>query len=270
MIRLTGHEFVPEATFTCGQCFRWVREGEDYLGIAGEKVCRIRDGVLLCPEEDNAFWYHYLCLDMDYAPMKEELLRRDSRLAPCLAYGTGLRILRQELWESIASFILSANNNIPRICKIIDTLCRLYGKPLEYEGKQYFGFPEPKTLAMLEREDLAPLRAGYRDVYLLDAAKRMAEGKISVESLNEMSTDKARNALMQIKGVGRKVADCILLFALGRYEVFPQDVWIKRIMREVYGVAEKEAAAFAAETYAGYGGFAQQYLFYYYRAHTGE
>lgn len=270
MIRLTGHEFAPAATFECGQCFRWTRSDDAYVGIAGGRVCRIRDGILSCPEADNAFWTDYFCLDMDYEAMKADLLARDPSLAPCVAYGEGLRILRQELWETIASFIISANNNIPRIRGIIESLCRSFGEPVEFEGRQYHAFPAPERLAGLEREELAPLRAGYRDKYLLDAARRLASGEICAGALEQLPTAEARKTLMQMKGVGGKVADCILLFALRRYEVFPQDVWIKRVMREVYQVPEREAAGFAASTYGGFGGFAQQYLFYYYRDHAGE
>ena len=140
MIRLTGHEFAPAATFECGQCFRWTRSDDAYVGIAGGRVCRIRDGILSCPEADNAFWTDYFCLDMDYEAMKADLLARDPSLAPCVAYGEGLRILRQELWETIASFIISANNNIPRIRGIIESLCRSFGEPVEFEGRSIMPF----------------------------------------------------------------------------------------------------------------------------------
>ena len=265
MINLNDYEFADRATFECGQCFRWVEYEDGYVGIAGKKVCKISDGILACPDEDNDFWREYFCLDMDYQAMKDELLERDATLKGCMDYGLGIRILKQDLWETVVSFIISANNNIPRIRKIVEGLCQSFGERVEFEGKTYYTFPTPQRLAELSVEDLAHLKAGYIDKYILDAAHKFANGKISYESLLKMPTDEARKKLMEIKGVGGKVADCILLFSLSRYEVFPKDVWIKRIMNEVYKVEERDVLAFAEKTFGRYGGFAQQYLFYYYR-----
>lgn len=269
MICLKNHEFSPKATFECGQCFRWTADDKGYVGIAGGRACRIRDGRLECPEEDNAFWRSYFCLDMDYSAMKAFLLEQDPALEPCLDYGQGLRILRQDLWETVISFILSANNNIPRIKKMIEGLCKKFGEPIVFEDKILYSFPSTKCLAGLKCSDLASLKLGYRDRYVMDAAVFMASHADSI-AWQQLSAEEARQTLMQIKGVGRKVADCILLFALGCYDVFPQDVWIRRIMGQVYQTPERSTQEFAQQKYGYYRGFAQQYLFYYYRNHAGK
>lgn len=260
--------FQGEHTFSCGQCFRWQATEDGYVGVAADKVCRVKGQTVICRTEDIPFWRSYFCTDMDYTGILAALCRRDQRLAACIAYGSGIRILRQDLWETIVSFIISSNNNIPRIRGIIGTLCRMYGKELTFEGKVYYGFPSPACLAGLAADALAPIRAGYRDKFILDAAHKVTDGIVNLELLPALSTAEARRQLMQICGVGPKVADCILLFALGRFEVFPQDVWIKRILKQVYAVKESEADAFAARQYGAHAGIAQQYLFYYYRDHA--
>lgn len=268
MITLESRDFDAKATFDCGQCFRWDAKDGVYTGIADGKVCRVDGGTVICPDSDNAFWQNYFCTDTDYGKLKAALLSLDPKLEPCIEYGSGIRILRQPLWETVVSFIISANNNIPRIRKIISALCESFGDPIVYDGETFYSFPKPQTLSALDISDLAHLRAGYRDKYILDAAARFSAGDFDSKQLCEMSTPDAKKRLMEIKGVGSKVADCILLFSLGRYEVFPQDVWIKRIMNRVYGTDEKNITEFVGSTYGALGGFAQQYLYYYYRDHS--
>ena len=267
MISLKDCAFEAKATFECGQCFRWDASDGEYTGIADGRVCKIHDNILICPDNDNDFWSKYFCLDYDYDELKKTLLQSDPKLKSCIEYGGGIRILKQPLWETVISFIISANNNIPRIRKIIYTLCQSFGEETEFDGKTYYCFPTAERLSSLDISDLAHLRAGYRDRYLLDAAEKFANGEICEEQLDALPTPEAKKQLLRIKGVGGKVADCILLFSMGRYEVFPQDVWIKRIMNQVYGISEKETISFVENTYGVLGGFAQQYLYYYYRDH---
>ena len=266
MICLKDYGIEPLATFDCGQCFRWQKDDDgNYFGVAGGRVGIIKDGVLDCDSADEPFWREYFCLDMDYKNLQRELIKRDKTLDKCIEYGRGIRLLNQDLWETTVSFIISANNNIPRIRRIVEQLCTQFGDKIELKGREYYEFPTAKRLAELECEDLSELKAGYRDRYIIDAARKFASGEISAEKLEEMSTDEARKSLMSIVGVGRKVADCILLFALRRYEVFPRDVWINRVMENVYSVNAKESLSFAEERYKELAGLAQQYLFYYYR-----
>lgn len=265
MISLENIDFDADATFECGQCFRWNADNGVYTGIVDGKVCRVDGNKVLCPDGDNAFWKDYFCVDTDYSEVKKRLLKVDPKLAPCIEYGGGIRLLRQPLWETAVSFIISANNNIPRIRKIISGLCESFGDKLEACGNVYYSFPSPQRLAGLDLSDLSHLKAGYRDKYILSAAKYFADGNINAEELSQMPTAEVKKKLTEIKGVGSKVADCIMLFSLGRYEVFPQDVWIKRIMSEVYGTDERSTSEFVSKLYGGLGGYAQQYLYYYYR-----
>ncbi len=254
-------------TFECGQCFRFnANEKGEYIGVSGGRVCRIdKDNNLFCKESDTEYWCEFLALETDYKKIKSELLIRDEKLKPCIEFGGGIRILKQDVWETIISFIISANNNIPRIKKIIESMCKSFGEEIEFEGSKYYAFPTPERMAELSLEDLAHLKAGYRDKYILDAAKKIAIGEVNLDELDAMTDSDAKKTLMKIKGVGGKVADCIMLFALGRFSVFPKDVWIKRILAQVYDISEKDAEVFAEQKYGDLAGFAQQYLYYYYR-----
>lgn len=258
--------FDPAHTFECGQCFRWNCDDKGvYTGISGGKICRVEGQNIICKDEDFLFWKNYFAIDTNYLEIKDNLLKMDSSLTDCVNYGSGIRILKQDIWETIISFIISANNNIPRIKRIIETMCQLFGEKIETEEEVFYAFPSPGALAKLKKEDLALLKVGYRDVYILDAAQKVFSGEVDIDKLPDMTDSEAKTELMKIKGVGGKVADCILLFALQRFSVFPTDVWIKRILADVYGIDEKNIMQFVSEKYKSLAGFAQQYLYYYYR-----
>ncbi len=267
------NDFSPVHTFDCGQCFRWNQTDvkDEYIGVAGGRVCRVREGEVYCPDEDNLFWENYFCFDTDYGHIKTLIGGNDPKLKKCIEFGGGIRLLRQDVWETIISFIISANNNIPRIKKIIETMCSEFGEKIETyidipgNNQDYYAFPTAEKLSSLDISDLACLRAGYRDKYIMDAASKVASGEVDLDELHGMPTADAKKELMKIKGVGGKVADCILLFSLSRWELFPKDVWIKRILDEVYSVSEKDIDGFIADKYGEYAGFAQQYMYYYYR-----
>lgn len=267
-IKNTEH-FDLEQTFMCGQCFRWQKnENGAYIGVVGKHYAEISktDDVLyiLSDFENCDFWKTYLGLDEDYGKIKDSF-GYDLVLDNCMKYGGGIRILKQDIWETVISFIISANNNIARISKIISALCENFGEKKNFEDRVYYMMPSAEKLSMLTLEDLSVIKAGFRDKYILDAAKKVTSGEIDFQKLVQMDDETAKKELMKIKGVGNKVADCILLFAMSRYKTFPKDVWIKRILFEVYGVSEKEIDKFAAERFGNYAGIAQQYLFYYYR-----
>lgn len=261
--------FDPEQTFLCGQCFRWEKLPDNtFFGIVGDSAAKIScpDPYTVCIESGNSdcgYWERYLGLTYDSAAAKSAL-SADKIMQTCIERGGGIRILRQEVWETVISFIISANNNIPRIKKIISKLCELYGNRIDFDGRTVYGFPTAERLAGLELSDLAEIRAGFRDKYILDAARRVAAGEINLDAVSELDDAAAKAELMKIKGVGSKVADCVLLFALGRYKTFPLDVWTKRVLAEVYGVDEKKPEGFIAEHFGDYAGIAQQYLYYYY------
>lgn len=269
MIKLFNIDhFKPEDTFFCGQCFRWRRD-EDGVFRGVVKDCAVKmyytpEGAIYLESTnpDLIYWSHYLSFSTDYNAVEEEL-SKDSALLPCINASRGVRLLHQDLWETLVSFIISANNNIPRISGIIERLCECFGEKIEFDGEIYHGFPTPERLASLSLEDFAPLRAGFRDKYILDAAKKVASGEIDLEKIKMLSDEDAKRELMKINGVGEKIADCVLLFALSRYKTFPKDVWIKRIMKEEYGVGEKDIDKFVREKFGNYAGIAQQYLYYY-------
>ena len=272
-------DFHLDHIFDCGQCFRWERnEDGSYTGIAFGRVAKIDydpdEKVLMihgADEEDfEAVWKDYLDLDRDYGEIKTVLAEKDPVIRQAIEYGHGIRILNQEKWETLLSFIISQNNNIPRIKKCINSLAETLGEYVgEYEGKKYYSLPTPEVLANATLEGLAPCRLGYRAKYLIETAGKVcAEGIGSLEVLSscELSAKETCEALRNYCGVGPKVANCIALFAMRKFDSFPIDVWVKKVMNTMYGIDEndmKKMADFAAENFGEYGGIAQQYLFYY-------
>lgn len=253
-------DFSLEKTLECGQCFRFCRDGERWRGTALGRVIELSqraDTVVfhgILPGEFSAVWADYFDLNTDYGAVNEALCA-DPTLRRACEYGRGIRIMRQPLWETLCSFIISQNNNIPRIRGIIERFCRAFGQPLEGGG---YDFPRPERLAECDACDLGELRCGFRDRYIIDAARKFACGGVSAEKLGALDLDGARKLLMTIKGVGPKVADCALLFGLHRTEAFPADVWIKRAMERLFPGGLPECAR-------PYAGIAQQYIFHYAR-----
>jgi N-glycosylase/DNA lyase len=259
-------------TFECGQCFRFEKQTDgSYIGVAfgrGLKIRQQNDHITLFDttlDEYQTIWESYFDFQRDYQAVKQAL-SKDPVMERVIPYGNGIHILHQDLWETIASFILSSSNNIPRIKKIITALSQNFGDAVSYLGNTYYSFPSAEKLASVSLDSLSVIRAGYRDKYLLDAAKKMTSGMFS--DIKSLSTNDAKKLLMQINGVGTKVADCILLFGLGRTDAFPVDVWIRRIMEHCY-FDDKQTIdniiVFSREKFGNLGGFAQQYLFFYAR-----
>ena len=268
---LTGEQMDPALIFNCGQAFRFEQEEETgaYRGIAyGRQICcrKTQNGMELfpvTPEEMEEIWKGYFDLDFCYPP-EDARFSSDAVLREAAQCCAGLRILRQEPFETIITFILSANNNIARIRGIIKKLCELAGEPIAPGG---FAFPTPQALALQSEETLRACGAGYRARYVLETARKVAEG-YDLERFYGMDYAAARAELCELSGVGPKVADCILLFAYQKREAFPADVWIRRMLGELYGFApknDKEILQFASEHFGEYGGLAQQYLFHYMR-----
>lgn len=264
-------------TFDCGQCFRWNREEDgSYTGVVKDRAVNIKaENEMLtidnCSESDyKEIWAEYLDMDRDYAGIKKTLSQHDSVMEKAVKYGSGIRLLHQDPWETVISFIISQNSNIPRIKKCIESLCANFGESLgEYRGQERFAFPSAEKLASLSLEDFAVCRLGYRDKYILETARAVAsDGGKTLAAARDMTFEDAEKYIRSLHGVGPKVANCILLFGLLKYESFPLDVWMKRIMHQLYGFEEndmKGMAAYAREHFGEYSGFAQQYLFYYAR-----
>lgn len=234
-------DFDPDQIFDCGQCFCW-EKNEDGVWERKRPVKDLR---------------RYFDLDRDYSDIKRYLADGDEVMAKAIEAGRGIRILRQDRWETLVSFIISQNNNIPRIKKCINSLIDVFGE-----------FPSPDRLAGATVEDLQPCHLGYRDKYLIEAARQIAEEPSFLKELasSEVSADEAVETLQKLSGVGPKVASCVALFCLGKTDSFPIDVWMKRVMAQLYGIPENDVKAmsrYAKEHFAPYGGIAQQYLFYF-------
>ena len=252
-----------EQTFECGQCFRWNREEDgSYTGIAEGYPANMKlegDTLVIEGLGTREFWEDYLDLGCDYEALKRVLCEGEGEIMPeAVRCGSGIRILRQDLWESTVDFIISQNNNIPRIKGCIERLCETAGEPAgEFRGRMWYQVPGPEKLALMRVEDLKPVRLGYRDKYLIETAKQWLEME-----------DECRRDVGQFTGVGPKVGARIRLLGLHDLKSFPIDVWVKRLMNRFYGFEEKDKAGmerFAMEHFGDYAGLAQQYLFYYIR-----
>ena len=268
--------------FECGQCFRWNKEENgSYTGIWKENIVNIKkegqDYVFtgICKNQNlEEEIYHYFDLDRNYEQIKKELSKKDKYMKTSIAYGKGIRILNQDLWETIISFIISANNNIPRIKGIVERLSKTYGNKIEWNGKEYYTFPTPMQLKDVTVEEYRQLGLGFRDIRLYETTKMILEGKVDLQELkNNPNTIAVREKLLTLSGVGPKVADCILLFSdLKRLEVFPIDVWVRRVMNDLYiqnenesKVSKKQIEKIARNKFGNLAGLAQQYLFYWRR-----
>ncbi|MFZ5354329.1 MAG: DNA-3-methyladenine glycosylase family protein [Bacillota bacterium] len=269
-------DFDAECIFDCGQSFRWNRQSDgSYTGAAFGKVINVSSDyesstVVIKntnPEDFNNIWYDYFDLGRDYSHIKS-VLSQDPVMEMAIEHGKGIRILRQEPWELVISYIISANNSIPNISKSINLLSRMFGKPIIYENTIYYSFPTPEELEKGSIEDLAECRAGFRCKYIYSAVRMILSGEIDLKRIQSLETEAARSELMRLPGVGPKVADCIMLFSMGKYDTYPVDVWIKRVTEYFFvgrDVTLKDIQKFAKDKFGELAGFAQEYLFYYAR-----
>ena len=277
--------------FKCGQCFRWETVNAEltssvpenikseciqrYVGIANKHAAIVeyntksRD-LKVTGSGSEEFWHHYFDLDRDYGKIKETLISNDETIAEAINFGNGIRILNQDLWETILSFLISQNNNIPRIKGCINNLSLHFGEEIPESKKigdlinadfKAYSLPSPEIIAELDVEDLSPIRLGYRAKYIVNSAKQVLD-----KGMPQNYED-----LLELTGIGPKVANCIALFGLSERQSFPIDVWVRRVMNHVYGLPEGDFRAiseFAASTFGILGGYAQQYLFYYMRENS--
>ena len=254
-------------TFECGQCFRWnADEDGAYWGIAMGCPAKlwVRGGMVYIKSSGSIeMWREYFDLDRDYQELSRGFSAAGEYLSMCASYGQGIRILRQEPWEALCSFIISQCNNISRIKGIIERLCSNFGRPVEFEGRRFYTFPSPEKLASLPEGALDVLRCGYRAPYISAAALAVAGGELDLDSLIKSDSSTAKRSLMALPGIGEKVANCVVLFGLYHMEAFPIDVWIRRALKEHF------PADFDPACLGDYAGLAQQYIFYYARS-TGD
>ena len=258
---VTEKECSLALTLDCGQSFRFAPvDGNTFEGIAHGRILKMRQEANairffdMSEAEFSSVFAPYFDIDTDYTALKDAF-SSDETLKKAIACTEGIRVLKQDGFETLISFLISQNNNIPRIKKSIGLLCERFGKELA-PGK--FSFPDAQTLSKCTVEDLAGLSLGYRDRYLIDAAKRVANGELDLNALETLPLDEARARIRTVMGVGPKVAECVLLFGFKRHACFPMDTWIKKIMAAYYPDGFPKAFAETA-------GIAQQYLFHYAR-----
>lgn len=280
--------FNPKHIFECGQAFRWnLEEDGSYTTIAYGKAINVKkenNDIILSNtnmEEFNNIWYHYFDLSRDYDEIKKEL-SKDPILAEAIKFGEGIRILNQEPFEMVISFITSANNQIPRIKKSIELMSKHYGDKIApgeppvplmlgapWSKIEYYSFPTAESLSKAKPEDLKEIcKVGFRGERIVETAKIIARGELDLNSIYNLNRDEGKELLMTLPGVGPKVSDCILLFAFNKDEAFPVDVWVKRVMEHFYLKEDtnvKLIGAHGARIFGSLAGFAQQYLFYYAR-----
>ena len=267
--------------FECGQCFRWNKQEDgSYTGVFKNNVLNVKknkDEIIfegICENDIQQTVKNYFDLNRNYEKIKEQLSKIDQNMKMSIEYGNGIRILNQDLWETIISFIISANNNIPRIKGIIERLSEKYGDEIKYKGNKYYTFPTPEQLKNVTVEEYRKLGLGFRDIRLYETTKMILNKQVDIENMkNNPNTIEVREELLKLSGVGPKVADCILLFSdLKRFEVFPIDVWVRRVMNDLYiknedetKVNKKQIEKIAKEKFGNLAGLAQQYLFYWRR-----
>ncbi|MPM13306.1 hypothetical protein SDC9_59662 [bioreactor metagenome] len=269
-------DFDPKHIFECGQCFRWHRQDDgSYTGVAKGKVINVskdNDKIYLNNtnlEDFNTIWYNYFDLGTNYTEIKNTLKNMDEYLDKACEFGWGIRILQQDGWEMLVSFIISSNNRIPMIQKAIENLSRKYGKFIgEYEGKKYYAFPTPEELNKASQEEIRACQTGFRDKYIKSTTESVIENKENISAYTNLSTEECIKELTKFNGVGPKVGDCIALFGMQKYDTFPVDVWVKRVMQEFYveeDMSLPKIRKYAIDKFGDLAGFAQQYLFYYER-----
>ncbi len=271
VLTLTEDYIDIKSTFDCGQFFRYFSDENGEYIIAGGELLNIRnegESLIIHPVEENTLEMinSFLHLDMSYKDIENNFIS-DDILSKTIPVCHGMRILKQDEWETIISFIISANNNIGRIKKIIEAISKLCGEKKICGDRVYYAFPTPQALSKISVDELYKCGCGYRAPYIKNTSTAIANG-FDIKCVYEMGYDEGKNYLCQLMGVGPKVADCILLFAYNKFEAFPVDTWVKKILKELYNFEPKnnrEAVAFAHKNFGSFAGIAQQYLFHYVR-----
>ena len=281
------NSFESEDTFTCGQCFRWIKEDDSsYTGVIKNGVLNVNKkekDIYICGylkdinniDEFRDLIYKYLDLNRDYEIIQEVLSKDDEIMKIAIKSGKGIRILNQDSWEMLISYIISAANNIPRITKIVETLSKNYGEKIiipnkilpNVKNREFYLFPNSNELSKVGIEDLRACNMGFRDKYVYNAVKLVNDKKVDLEEIKNLDYFSAKKELSKIQGVGSKIADCILLFSMEKHEAFPVDTWILKAMNELYIDSKnvKKINLYAIEKFGENAGIAQQYLFYHYR-----
>lgn len=271
-------DFELKHTFDCGQCFRWNENSDgSYTGVAlGRAVTLKKEGDKVYINggkiEDRDLWINYFDFERDYEEIKGRL-SSDEILKEAISHGKGIRILNQEAFETVISFIISANNRIPMIKRAVENISKKYGNKIEHNGREYYSFPSPERLSKASCEEIQACGCGFRAQYIVETTREVVSGNVNLDKIKTLDMEEAHKELIKLKGIGPKVADCILLFSMNKSGAFPVDVWVKRVMQYFYlapDVSLKKIRDFGMERFNGLAGFAQQYLFYYARDLKGK
>lgn len=263
--------FKLEDTITCGQIFRFFKMEDGSFDII------LKDRVINVYEKNNYLYVssnneddlksvvmNYFDLDNDYSKINEYLLKQDKKLDDAINFSKGLMMIKQDPFETIMEYIISANNSVPSIANALNNIALKYGKKVMFNNKEYYLFPQYKDLKDVKENDLRECKVGFRDKYLKAMIDKLNNNELDLDSFYSMDTKEALDKLMENIGIGPKVASCILLFAYQKYDVFPVDTWVKKVMKTKYNIeGEKNIRAFASITYGKYSGIAIQYLFNY-------
>lgn len=259
-------------TLECGQCFRWNKINEnEYMGVISDRVIKIsqQDDKLYITSNNKEnlekVVKNYFDLNFDYENVEKQISLIDLNVSQAVKNTTGIRILNQSHFETLISYIISANNNIPRISKSVNDISLKYGKKVEFENNYYYIFPKAEDLKDVTDEDYQKCGVGFRARYIKHTVEDILDGKINLEELKTLKTDTVRTELLNLMGVGPKVADCVLLFSYSRKEVFPVDVWVKRVMEKLYfkkATSLKQISEYSKNSFGKYAGIVQQHLFY--------
>lgn len=259
-------------TLECGQCFRWKLVDDYYVGVIRDRAIKVRqDGNTIYVRSNNEenlenIVKEYFELNKDYKEIEERISKVDNYVKEAVKNTTGLRHIKQDFFETIISYIISANNNIPRISKSVNEISRRFGKEIEFDGEKYYLFPRPEELANVTVDEYRECGVGFRDKYIYNTVKKINSGEINLDDMQKMSTKELRTLLLTLMGIGPKVADCILLFSCSRQEVFPIDVWVERVMKKLYfedkEASKKEILNYADKNFGKDAGIIQQHLFY--------
>jgi len=266
------NNFDLKNTITCGQIFRYEEIDNGYIVILKDRVISLiidNDYIIIeSNKEDNLkeVIYDYLDLNRDYSIIEKEILKKDNKLKDALIFSRGLKMIHQDPFETFISYIISQNNRVPSIAKSLNMIAKTYGKKVLFKDKEYYLFPSYRDLKRVTIEDYRNCKVGFRDKYLYEIVQNINNNNLDLDSIYNMNSNDSLNYLITFKGIGNKVASCILLFAYQKFDVYPIDTWVKKFMKEDYNIeGEKNIKEFTFNTYKEYSGLAIQYMFNYKR-----
>ena len=266
------NNFDLESTITCGQIFRYKKIEDGYIVILKDRVISLKiESDYIIVESNNEenlkdVIYEYFDLNRDYSKIEDILIKKDKNLKDAVIFSGGLKMIKQDPFETIISYIISQNNRASSIANSLNLLSQKYGKKIVFKGEEFYLFPKINDFLKISLDDYKECKVGFRDKYIYDMIKNINENNFDLNIINEMSGEEALNYLVQFKGIGNKVASCILLFAYQKFDVFPIDTWVKKFMKEEYNIeGEKNIKKFAINTYGNYSAIAIQYMFHYKR-----